>query len=164
MRDRSPEPGDIIRRHAAFIESDVVIALSMRDSLWRSQVAMGRGCRISPARGRVHVLLGRAQSASFIAALEQSREVAAVFGRPVDHHSIRLKGRDAVVTAPARGDPKRAARYRELIAAHFVPLGCPREHTYTYPGPADEALVLVSFTPAAAYDQTPGPHAGEALA
>lgn len=163
MRERSPDPGQIIRRHAAFIESDVVIALSTRDALLRSQVAMGRGCRTSLSRRRVHVLIGRVQSTPFLTALEQSREVAVVFGRPVDHRALQLKGRDAVITAPARGDPKLAARYRELLADHFIPLGFPREHTYTYLGPADEALVVVSFTPTAAYDQTPGPHAGEAL-
>ncbi len=164
MSERAPDPGDIIRSHAAFIESDVVIALSTRDALLRSRIAMGRGCRTSLSRRRVHVLIGRAQSAPFIAALEQSREVAVVFGRPIDHRAIQLKGRDAVISAPARGDPKFAARYREQLADHFVPLGFPREHTYTYLGPSDEALVVVSFTPTAAYDQTPGPHAGEALA
>jgi len=164
MRDRSPDPAQIIRRHAAFIAGDVVIALASRDRELRSQVAMGRGCRTSLARRQVHVLIGRAQSTPFLAALEQSREIAVVFGRPVDHRAIQLKGRDATVAAPARGDAALAARYRELLADHFVPLGFPREHSYTYLGPADEALVVVSFTPTSAYDQTPGPHAGAALA
>ena len=164
MPDRSPDPAHIIRSHSAFIESDVVIALSTRDSALRSQIAMGRGCRTSAARRRVSVLIGRAQSAPFIAALEQTREVAVVFGRPIDHRAIQLKGRDAMLAEPVRGDAKLAARYRELLADHFVPLGFPREHTYTYLGPVDESLVVVTFTPTAVYDQTPGPHAGEALA
>jgi len=163
MSDRSPDPARIVRTHAAFIESDVVIALSTRDPTLRSRLAMGRGCRASAARPRVSILIGRAQSAPFMDALVQTREIAVVFGRPNDHRAIQLKGRDATLAAPARGDAKRAARYRERLAEHFVPLGFPREHTYTYLGPADEPLVVVTFTPTAVYDQTPGPHAGAVL-
>jgi hypothetical protein len=141
----------------------VAIALSTRDSRLRSQVTMGCGCRTSPSRQRVEILIGRMQSAPFIAALEQSRECGVVIGRPIDQRTIQLKGCDAVITAPARGDRKLAARWRERLADHFVPLGFPREHTHTYLGPADEALVVLSFTPTAACDQTPGPHAWAAL-
>jgi hypothetical protein len=89
--------------------------------------------------------------------------VAVVFSQPSTHQTIQIKGDDATVGALADGDVARVAAYADALVRDLQTLGYTEEFGRALVGfdPAD--LVTVSFTPNAAFRQTPGPNAGAPL-
>jgi len=121
------------------------------------------GCRVAPDRRRVTLFLARSKSQTVIEALRATRVVAAVFTLPSSHRSVQLKGTDAEVGPPAAGDFEAAERYIEAFAREIDPLGYRPDmgRALLWLDAAD--LVALTFTPSAAFMQTPGPGAGAPL-
>jgi hypothetical protein len=148
---------------AAFLRGPVSISVASRAAGYAPVLVRCSGCRIAPDRRRVTLYLGKSKSAAVIDAVRATRAVAAVFSLPSSHRSVQLKGADARVGAPAAGDYERLERYVEAFARELEPLG--------YSGAMARALlwldradlVILSFTPSAAFSQTPGPGAGAPL-
>jgi hypothetical protein len=122
------------------------------------------GCRVSSDRRRVTVLLPGDQLPELVAALRESGAIAVVFSEPATHRTIQLKGTDASLEAPAPGDAELGARWADGFVAELAPYGIgePLVRALLWCEPA--ALLAVSFTPCAAFQQTPGPRAGAPLA
>jgi hypothetical protein len=128
--------------------------------------ALGRalGCRVARDRRRVTVLLPGDQLPDLVAALRESRAVAAVFSEPASHRTIQLKGVDAALEPLAPGDAELSARWADGFVAALAHYGIaePLVRALLWCEPA--ALIAVSFSPCAAFQQTPGPRAGAPLA
>lgn len=112
--------------------------------------------------GRLRVLLDRAAGREVVQAVEQTARVAVVMGMPTTHRTLHVVGRDAVV-APASPSlrPLLVAR-SEAFVRQIEGFGFAREtvlrHWFRVP---DEDLVSLTFTLGGAWDQTPGPGAGQ---
>ena len=89
----------------------------------------------------VTVFVDEARSLPLLRALAATRAIAATFGRGTDHKCIQLKGADAAIGPPGRGDAKIMAAYRERLAAHFERLGMPRSRTRVYLGDTEAPAV-----------------------
>lgn len=163
MIAQHPDSALIIATHAEFMLGEVVIDISGCDSDLTPHLAIGWGCRVSLPRRLVTVFVDEQRSLPLLKALAATRAVAATFGRGTDHKCIQLKGKDASIGPPGRGDARIMEGYRERLIAHFERLGMPRSRTAVYLGDMDSPVVAVSFTPLAVFEQTPGPSAGERL-
>jgi hypothetical protein len=128
--------------------------------------AIGRGLAAEvDAAGVVTLLVSRAACADVIDAIGQTGHVSAVFARPTTHRTLHLKGRDARV-APAGPElqPLLEAR-REAFIAEVEPLGFTREQLMgSWYGGGHDDTAVVRFTICGAWNQTPGPGAGAAVA
>lgn len=148
---------------AAFIQGGVSILVAGRDPDNLPRLARAFGCRVSEDRRVLTVLLARYQSAGLLAAMRANRAVAVVYTLPSTHRSLQLKGDDATIGPIVPGDVERAQAYADSFAGELLSHG----HTEAFcrallwldPG----ELVAVSFTPSVAFDQTPGPRAGERI-
>ena len=159
----SSAPGDeplLDEDHAAFIQSGVSILAASRDASNAPQLARAIGCRISPDRRRVTVFVAAFQAATLIAALRATRTIAVGFNLPSTHRAFQLKGTDATVGPLDRGDLEIAVRYVDAFVANIALLGYsePIGRALLAFDPAE--LLAISFTPSAAFVQTPGPRAG----
>ena len=148
---------------AAFLQTGVSINVGSRSAGNVPMLARANGCRVAADRRTVTVLLAGAKSAALLDAVRASGAIAAVFSEPPTHRTIQLKGTDATVGAATEEDRTLSARYLDAFARVLAPLGYPEPvfRALLWADPAD--LVAVTFTPSAAFDQTPGPRAGAPL-
>jgi hypothetical protein len=148
---------------AAFIQGGVSIVAAARASGNRPTIARASGCRVSPD-GSVRLFVARSQAEDFLRGVAESRAIAAVFSEPRTHRTYQLKGSDAALAPLAPGDAALIEEYVDAFSTQLARLGYARDAILAVvrSDPAD--FVAVSFTPSQAFDQTPGPKAGAALA
>ena len=149
---------------AAFIQRGVSMNVASRGPGNAPAVARACGCRVSADRCRVTVFLSQLQCAALLQGIAETGAIAAVFSRPSTHKTIQLKGSDARIGALAAGDEDLIAAYRESFVLDLLGIGYTRAFACAVVAGAEGPAVAVTFTPTAAFDQTPGSNAGRALA
>jgi hypothetical protein len=155
-------PSPLGAEQLALMARPVSIIVGTRDAAHRPHVMRAAGSRLSADRRRLTILLPRSGSGEVLADLRGNGRIAVVFSEPSSHHTLQLKGDDAIVTACAPEDAALAARYLEGFVDEIGRLGFAADVAHTIVG-HDAELVAVHFTIADAFDQTPGPAAGERL-
>jgi hypothetical protein len=149
--------------NAAFIEGGVSILASSRNGENIPAIGRAVGCRVSADRQNVTLLFPAPSAARLLEDLRISRQIAVVFGRPSTHQTIQLKGNDARIVRLQKHDVKIAERYFASIAADVAPLGFDDTHARAIVQYDPDDLTAVTFSPREAFEQTPGPRAGEPL-
>ena len=149
---------------AAFITGGVSIVAASRGPRNAPVIARAAGCRASADPARVTLLLARSQAGALLEAAEATGAISVVFSQPSSHRSYQLKGADARVEPPAPGDAALLARYADAFAADLCPLGYAEQMVRALVWAPAGDFAALTFTPSAAFDQTPGPRAGSALA
>jgi len=150
--------------HAAFVLlAGISMTAASRGADNAPQLGRAVGCRVSADRARVTVLVPADQNPELVEALRASRAVAVVFSQPSTHRTIQLKGIDAVVEPAAPDDRERAARWSAAFVAELAALGYDARMVDAFLWCDPAGLVAVSFSPCAAFQQTPGPGAGAPL-
>jgi hypothetical protein len=150
--------------HAAFIQRGVAIALSSRDGANVPVAAHACGCRVSPDRRRVRIFVPVRAAQALLAAVRATSAVAAVFCEPATDRTIQLKGTDASVVPMTATDSARLPAYADAMVAQMALCGFSEAYARTAWDMSPDELVAVTFTPVAAFVQTPGPRAGAPLA
>ncbi|MBX3603096.1 MAG: pyridoxamine 5'-phosphate oxidase family protein [Rubrivivax sp.] len=159
----SPPPTPIGPEQAALVARRVSVIVGSRDAALRPHVMRAVGCRLSADRRRVTVLLTHAGSAQVLADLAANGRIAVVFSEPSSHRTLQVKGVDAAIAPAGAEDAALVRRYQQEFADEIGQLGFAAEVAQTMLR-HDDDLVAVSFTPCEAFDQTPGPQAGQPLA
>jgi hypothetical protein len=149
--------------HAAFIQGGVSIVAAARSADHETAVSRAVGCRVSADRRQVTILLSAAQSAALLADVRANGIIAVVYSQPRKHLAIQLKGVDAVVAPLAPDDPHLIAAYRKNITEQVAPMGYNDAFVQAVMSVVPGDVVAVTFTPSAAFLQTPGPKAGTRL-
>jgi hypothetical protein len=121
------------------------------------------GMRLSPAFRRVTLLFSVADAHELLSNINSNAMIAAVFSVPSTHQTLQLKGSDASVGKAMKNDFKLVTSYTQSFADHLAKLGHPKSLTETMLACEPDDLAAVTFTPSAAFSQTPGPKAGYAL-
>jgi hypothetical protein len=89
--------------------------------------------------------------------------ISATFTLPKTHRTLQFKGNDARIAPLDEHDRAAIDAYRTSFAAVICPLGFADRFAQAFLAtPADE--VAIEFTPAEAFQQTPGPAAGARIA
>ena len=121
------------------------------------------GCRLSDDRRRATVLVPQGGGAEVLNDLRDNGRIAVVFSEPSSNRTVPLKGHDATVTSCGADDAALAERYVQGFLAEIGRLGFGADLAQTILS-RDDTLLAVHFTIAEAFEQTPGPAAGEPLA
>ena len=149
--------------HAAFIQSGVSINAASSGAGNVPAVSRALGCRLSPDRKRVTVFLAASRSAALLEAIAASGRIAVVFSQPTTHRTIQLKGSDAARASVEDGDRELIERCEEGFGADLAAAGYGEGIAHLVLGTDFSDVVAVSFSPSAAFNQTPGPGAGSPL-
>lgn len=151
--------------HAQFLLSPITVQVAARDERNIPTVMRGVGCRLTADRQRIDIFLRARQCPDLIANLRQNQMIAVTITRPSTHQSIQFKGSNAIFRTPETGDRAVVEAHAAAFLHELLELGYPRElmATALLPGWTDDILV-VSFTPDAVFEQTPGRNAGQQLA
>src|SRR5690606_41291970 len=89
---------------------------------------------------------------------------AVVFSRPRADSALQIKAVGAACVPITRQAIPPASRYREKMIGEIQPLGFTPEMLGAAFGIAAADVVAIRCTPHTAYEQTPGPNAGSAIA
>jgi hypothetical protein len=163
MAGRNLAPSLLDEANAAFIQGGVSINASSRTVENIPVMARAVGCRVSRDRRTITLIFHSPSAAGLLDGIHASKQIAAVFSLPSTHQTIQLKGKDAVSVSVQKEDVKLAERYCDVFVADVCPLGYPESlvRALVWFDPND--LTAVTFTPSEAFQQTPGPRAGEPL-
>lgn len=143
-----------------FIESGVSMLVGTRDANLRSECARGLGAQVGADRSSVTVYLNDALGARTRANLEHNQQIAVAFSRPIDHHSIQLKGIATAVRKCTAADRKVQERYLAGFVEQLYWVGLPRAVTRRVRLTPSFAVTVEAQS---LFLQTPGPDAGRAL-
>jgi hypothetical protein len=158
-------PSPIDAELASFIESGgVSMHAASRDAANVANLARPLGCRVSPDRTRVTVLLLASHAGAMLADFRANHRIALVVTLPSTHRTVQLKGDDAAIEPLHDGDHARVARHREGFVRELASLGYDGSLAEILLSGARGDLVAVGFTVGAVFNQTPGPAAGTPLA
>ena len=147
----------------ALIGRHVSIIVGTADAALRPHVMRAVGCRLAEDLRSVEVLMPVDSGREVLDDIRVSGRVAVVFSEPHSHQTVQVKGVDAVVLPAGDEDLELARRYHRGFAVEIGQLGFADEvaSTILHHG---GALAIIRFTISAAFEQTPGASAGQALA
>lgn len=149
--------------HAAFIQRGISIDISSCGHDRMPVSARALGCRVSDDHRTLTILVSHSQARAVVAGVRQRGVLAVAFSEPSTHRTVQLKGVDAVVAAAGPADLAHVGAYRDSYARELGLLGYNPDLIYALLSCPDEDITTISFTPSAAFSQTPGPNAGQAL-
>lgn len=149
---------------AAFVAGPTAsIAVAARAADNRPSLFKAIACRVGADGRRVTLYVDQQLAAAVIRDLRAGSPIAAVFSEPATHRTIQLKGERADIGPVTPADREYAREQFDSIVAHIAALDYPEAAVRCIFHFAPEQLVAVSFTPTAAFEQTPGPDAGARL-
>lgn len=148
---------------AEFICSGIAMSAAACRSGGVPSLARAVGCRVTADRSSVTLLFAEPASAGLLEDVRRTGTIAVVFSRPADHRTLQLKGKDALIVPLENGDVELAARQVETFVEGLTAFGFQAPVIRCFLASPPDDLVAVRFTPDAAFSQTPGPKAGEAL-
>jgi hypothetical protein len=148
---------------ADFIQGGVSVVIASSNAGLEPDVVRGCGCRVSRDLRRVTVLYDKARGVRVLDDFAANGRIAVVFTQPSTHRTIQLKGTDAVTVRATAPDLAIAREHRELWIQQLLQIGYTREFSAAIWGPPPESLAAIAFTPSSAFQQTPGPAAGQPL-
>jgi hypothetical protein len=158
-----PSPIALSEDIAAFIQGGISMTVASRDDRFVPSIAKGVGCRVSPARDAVTLLVFANTAEALLRDVAHCRLLAAAFSQPSTNRTLQVKGCN-VTTAPAGpADVALTRRYIALFAEELRPLGWSADYVHDVFWHDPVHLVALHFTPERAFQQTPGPDAGAAL-
>lgn len=148
---------------AAFIQGAVSVVACSRSADMIPDAVRACGCRVSRDRRRVTVLVEPSRAGEVLGQVAANGAIAVVFSHPSSHRTIQLKGSDATLVRATGADRAVVERHLREWVEDLCSIGYGREFAKALHGLPDAALVAIRFTPAAAFQQTPGPMAGHRL-
>jgi hypothetical protein len=149
--------------NAAFIRCGVMVSVASRNARHVASLSRALGCRVAPDRRRVSAFLPASQCETLLRDLRDTGTIAVVFSQPSTHRTIQLKGTDAALGPLAAGGTALIDANIDALVKDVVPLGYTEVMVRTLLAYEPGDVVEVTFTPTAAFAQTPGPQAGRRL-
>lgn len=147
----------------ALIDKGVSVIASSRSLANRPSIMRAVGCAISPDGRRVTIYVSRRQSRQLVQDVAATGAIAVVFSEPFSHRTVQLKAGVASIRRAEPADEALLARYLASMEREIQQVGFDPPFTRAMLAWQLDDLLAISFEPAQAFDQTPGPRAGEAL-
>ncbi len=165
MSRDSPDSPAIDADSATLIESShAAKLLAAADSGLLATGVHVYACQVSSDLRSVSVVLAGAQSRPVLANILATRRVALVACHIKSYKTVQVKGDDAQVIATTDDLRRAAVNYCEEFAHFAAGLGYPFATMRAHIDCRPEDAVVVRFTGRRAFNQTPGPAAGQPLA
>jgi len=149
--------------HVAMIEGGVSVIVSSCDAHLTPSVMRAVGSQISSNGGHVTVYMCRSQSARLLQDVARSGRLAAVFSQPSTHRTVQLKTRTARLREATEDDMPALQRYLQGMENELTLVGFAAVYARAMLAHRLDDVVAIEFEPELAFDQTPGPKAGQPI-
>ncbi|WP_213954063.1 MULTISPECIES: hypothetical protein [unclassified Variovorax] len=147
----------------AMVNRGVSTVVASRDAALRPSLMRAMGSSISMDGTRITVFLARSQGRQLLLDVASTGQIAVVFSDPGSHRTLQVKAGAVELRNADAGDTALLRRYLLAMEREISAIGYPTSVVDAMLACRLEDLVAISFSPAAAFDQTPGPRAGSAL-
>lgn len=156
-------PSPVTDELAAFITSGISINLASRSPANIPSAARAKGCvLLRGANTKLRLFVSASQARQVIADVRATGTISVTFSVPETHRTVQFKGTDARIVDMTPDDQPLLTEYLRRFTARIEPMGFSAEFIRAFfASPPDE--VVVEFSPSDAFQQTPGPNAGERL-
>ena len=121
------------------------------------------GCQVGPQGEQVTVFLNRGQSVQLLRDVARTGRVAVVFSEPHSHRTVQLKSNSARLREVTPDDVPALQRYLLAMQGELGRIGFSPDFAAAMLAHRLDDLSAVTFAPEQAFDQTPGPRAGQPL-
>ena len=142
-----------------FLESGVALQVGTADLDGKPHGSSAWGPRVNDD-GSMTVFLDTRRAGRPLANLAVNPKIAVVFAHPVAYRSVQLKGRWTSTRAATPEDNEWVGRHREQFATNVVLVG---ESPESVRNMWMTDVIGIDFVVESAFDQTPGPNAGQPL-
>jgi len=133
-----------------------------RDADGTPQLCRATALRIEPDH-RVSLLMPQPAADGLLHALEAVPNVAVVCCQPTTHHAVQIKGIDAQVLVAQPEDWDLRSDFKLRFLTEIRPYGFGEDFAAAWLDTPIDCCRVVIFTPTAAWNQTPGPGAGQPI-
>ena len=148
---------------AVWLQRPLSFIVGGRDARHRPHLMRAVAGWLSEDRRRFSLLMPERHGGTLLADLRANACIAVVCSEPSSHRTLQLKGRGAQLLPADAEDEARAARYLTGFAAEIGQIGFPARVAEALLAPGGPVW-RIEFEIEAAFEQTPGPSAGEPLA
>lgn len=148
---------------AALIRRRVSIIVASRDADLRPHLMRALGCRLRDDFRELTIFMSTAASEQVLDDLRANGQIAVVFSQPTTTHTVQVKGRDASIHPLRDGDAEAIQDYLGHFIQEVAAIGFPERVARAVLGDSPDDVVAVRFTPSSAFEQTPGPQAGQPI-
>lgn len=155
--------GPLSAEHIALIDSGVSAIVASRDTAHRTSLMRAVGASIAPDGSRISVYLNRSASAQLLTDLRSSGQIAVVFSEPSSHRTVQVKAGGVELREATSADRPLLQRYLQAMEKQLERIGFGPRYTRAMLSHSPDDVVVVTFRPEQAFDQTPGPRAGASL-
>lgn len=152
-------PADLV----AMMDKWVSAIIASRDADMRPSIMRAVGTRIDAQGREITVYVARSQSRQLVQDISSNGCVAVVFSKPSTHRSVQLKASDARIRTATAADEPILQRYLQSMEQEIAQVGHAPVLTRAMLAHRLGDVVAITFTPQQAYDQTPGPRAGQSM-
>lgn len=147
----------------AMVDGGVSTIVSSCDAALRPSIMRAVGSAITPDGRSISVYLSRRQSRQLLQDVAASGHIAVVFSQPFSHRTLQVKATGARTRSALPTDQPVLQRYLLAMQEEVSRVGFEPAFTRAMLAYQLDDLVVISFEPTQAFDQTPGPKAGAAL-
>ncbi len=148
---------------AVWLQRPLSFIVGGRDARHRPHLMRAVAGWLSEDRRRFSLLMPERHGGALLADLRANACIAVVCSEPSSHRTLQLKGRGAQLLPADADDEARALRYLAGFAAEIGQIGFPARIAEALLAPGGPVW-RIEFEIEAAFEQTPGPSAGEPLA
>ncbi|MFC5520700.1 hypothetical protein [Polaromonas jejuensis] len=152
-------PPDLI----AMMDKGVSVIVSACSLEMRPSIMRAMGSAIAPDGRSITVYVSRQQSRQLIQDIASTGRIAVVFSEPDSHRTVQVKAGGARIRCAEASDEPALERYLASMEKEIERVGYAPAFTRAMLAGRLDDLVAISFEPAQAFDQTPGPKAGAPL-
>lgn len=145
------------------IERGVSVIVSSCGHDLTPSVMRAVGSRIGDGGCHITVYLCRSQSAQLLQDVARSGRLAAVFSQPSTHRTVQVKTRTARLREATPDDEPALQRYLEGMERELTSIGFAAVYARAMLAHRLDDVVAIEFVPELAFDQTPGPKAGQPI-
>jgi hypothetical protein len=121
------------------------------------------GSQMSPDGSRITVFLARGQSRQLLQDVASTGRVAVVFSEPYSHRTVQVKARHVTLREACDEDRPVLEAYLASMQHELSRVGFGADFVRAVLAYRLDDVVALAFAPEQAFDQTPGPRAGQSL-
>lgn len=144
--------------------SGVSCIVSACSATLQPSIMRALGTLVQPGSGEITVFLARSQARQLLQDIADTGRLAVVFSQPSSHRTVQFKARHPLVRAACADDLPALSAYRMALAQELAHVHIDTPFAHAMLAHDLDDMVALHCVPEQAFDQTPGPKAGTALA
>ncbi len=161
--DVAPAPVCLNADLLAMMRRGVSVIVSACSLDFTPSVMRAVGSQMSPDGARITVFLNRGQSRQLLQDVASTGRVAVVFSEPYSHRTVQVKARNVTLREARDDDRPVLEAYLASMQQELSRVGFGADFARAMLACRLDDVVALEFAPEQAFDQTPGPRAGQPL-